>query len=311
MIAALLIVVALALAVGLGRWRAARLEGAIAARFPLGPRGVVAGAEPIDLAPPSSLPPADTGAHTVPAVLLLHGGGDTPQALGYLAAHLHGLGYAVRAPLLPGHGRSVRDFTRVHAEQWADAARAEYRALRARHDWVALVGLSMGGALAVRLAAATADVPALVLVAPYLAMPPRVARAARGAWLWGLAVPYVRSASGRSIHDPAEAERSLAYGVFTPAALRALLTTVQRAAAALPHVTAPTLVVQSRDDNRIAPAAAEQSFARLGAADKRLVWLEGTGHVLTVDYGRDKVFTLVARWLAAHRPGAMTDEAGT
>ena len=52
--------------------------------------------------------------------------------------------------------------------------------------------------------------------------------------------------------DPVERDRNLAYGVFTAAGLRALRETMRRAVVALPRVTAPTLVIQSREDNRIA-----------------------------------------------------------
>src|SRR6478672_9394473 len=57
------------------------------------------------------------------ALLLLHGSGDTPQTLRYLAERLNAVGYTVYAPLLPGHGRSPRAFTQVSAEGYLSAAR--------------------------------------------------------------------------------------------------------------------------------------------------------------------------------------------
>jgi len=267
-----------------------RIERAVGERLPVGADGVIAGAEGFEL--------AREGA---PAVLLLHGGGDTPQTLRQLANHLFATGYAVDVPLLPGHGRTIRDFAHVTPNEWIDAARERYRLLRQRHDWVAIVGLSMGGALAVQLAADDRELPALGLLAPYLAMPASASRAAWCAPFWGLVVPYVRSSSGKSVHDTAAASRSLAYGVFSARALHALWTTVRWAWNALPRVEAPTLVVQSREDNRIAVPDAERAFARLGAREKQLVWIEGAGHVITVDYGREHVFALVGDWLDAHR----------
>lgn len=286
-LAGLFVVVAAAIA----RFRYARqLEREIATRLPLGSGGVVRGAEPFEL-------PREGG----PAVLLLHGGGDTPQTLRYLAEHLHRSGFAVSAPLLPGHGRTLSEFGRSTAEAWFEAARAAYQAILRQHEWVGMVGLSMGGALAVRLAAETPTLPALALLAPYLAMPSGVARIARVAPLWGLALPYVRSTRGRSIHDEVEAQRSLAYGAFAAPALRALYDTVRLARAALPAVRAPTLVVQSRADNRIAVADAQAAFDLIGAEEKRLLWLEGSGHVITVDYERERVSSAVSEWLLAHR----------
>ena len=256
---------------------------------PLGPDGVVIGGAGFVLE-------RERG----PAVLLLHGAGDTPQTLRYLAEHLHRNGFHVAAPLLPGHGRSLADFSRVTAARLLEAAEMEYSALRSSRDWVAVVGLSMGGALAVQLAAEHPDMPALVLLAPYLAMPAQVATAARLAWLWGPIMPGVRSGDGLSIHDPEERARGLAYGVFTASALRALYLTMRRARKQLPRVTVPTLMIQSTQDNRITVADAERAYARLGARDKRLNWISGAGHVITVDFGRDGVFDSVNQWLLAH-----------
>src|SRR6185503_8890587 len=282
------------LAVALRARRASvRVRHAMGSR-PIGPDGIMAGAGPITLS---------RGADA-PGMLLLHGGGDTPQTLRYLAEHLYQRGYAVHAPLLPGHGRSIEDFARVTSGEWRDAARTAYREMRERHNWVGVAGLSMGGALAVQVAAETSDLPALALLAPYLSMPREVAIAARLARFWGIAVPYVRSldpGARRSINDPEEDARNLAYGVFTPAALRALRATVARAASLLPRVAAPTLMIQSREDNRIAPADAQRAFDRLGTTDKELMWIEGAGHVITVDYGRDRVFEVLGRWLDSHR----------
>lgn len=236
-----------------------------------------------------------------PAVLLLHGGGDTPQTLRYLAASLHEHGFHVAAPLLPGHGRQLRDFARVTADDLIETARSHYARLRADHEWVGIIGVSMGGALAVLLAADSSDLPALGLVAPYLAMPPHIERAARWSWLWGVLMPVVRSADGLSVLDPVERERSLAYGVFTARGLRALHALVWRARGALAQVGAPTLMVQSRQDNRISISDGEQAFAMLGAREKRLEWVSGAAHVITVDFGRERVIESLVSWMQDHR----------
>jgi esterase/lipase len=43
---------------------------------------------------------------------------------------------------------------------------------------------------------------------------------------------------------------------------------------------------------------------KLGAREKKLVWTEGAGHVITVDYGRERVYSEVRAWLDAHTRGA-------
>lgn len=267
-------------------WRRA-VERLVASRLPVGSDGIIPGAEAI------SLPASRTGA----AIVLLHGFGDTPQTVAYLASWLHARGYAVYAPLLPGHGRTPAAFRATGATQWIDAARRALDDVRARHASVGLVGLSMGGALATILAAASADLPALVLLAPYLEPPAAVRALARVSPLVSLLLPYLYGRNPRSIHDPVERARALSYGATTPGLVAELVRVARRARAALPGVCAPTLYVQSREDNRLSAAGAVRSFAALGARDKRLEWLEGCGHVITVDHDREQVARLVTEWM--------------
>ena len=134
---------------------------------------VIRGAQTIDLQEEGS-----------PGVLLLHGFGDTPQTLALLARSLHKSGYSVYAPLLPGHGRNMEAFGKSRARDWISAARSALAEMRLRHTSVCIVGLSMGGALAVLLAAELDDLPVLVLIAPYLSMSRVLKLAASTHWAW-------------------------------------------------------------------------------------------------------------------------------
>lgn len=280
---------AIAAGAAAGRWGAARLvEHASGQRLVTGPHGIIPGAEAIDLPAPGAQ-----------GVLLLHGFGDTPQTLSYLAEHLNERGLGVRVPLLPGHGRSLREFAASRAEDWMNAAHAEFVALRRRYSRTGVVGLSMGGALSILLAAEHTDIPVLGLVAPYVDAPPLVRRIARGHRLLTPLVPYLPTFGGRSIRSDEERAKSLAYGIVTGRLLHELVRVVDLADAALPSVLSPTLVVHSREDHRIPPRSAERSFERLGAAEKRLVWNDDGAHVLTVDVGRQGVIELLADWLTS------------
>ncbi len=255
---------------------------------------ILRGAETIDL--------QEEGSH---GVLLLHGFGDTPQTLALLARHLKTKGFSVLAPLLPGHGRTLEAFGKSRASEWIAAAKKAYIDMRSRHDSVSVVGLSMGGALAALVASEQREISALVLIAPYLGMPKWLRIAAATHLLWGRLAGQVNGRNQRSIHDPIEREKNLAYGYITGRELHELSTVVRRARKSLADVRAPTLIIQSREDPRCSPATAEFALRTLGSGDKELVWTEGAGHIITVDYGRERVFAEVERWLGGHhRPGA-------
>jgi carboxylesterase len=233
-------------------------------------------------------------------ILLLHGFGDTPQTLGLLARHLHDHGYDVKAPLFPGHGRTVEAFTVSRRNEWLACAREELDVLRSNHESVSIAGLSMGGAIAAILAAETPHAKSLVMIAPYLDMPVINRIASASYWIWGAAAGPRKSSSPRSILDPSERAKNLGYGVYTGRLLYELWRLAAQARHALPSIRMPTLLIQSKEDPRIAPAVAERAYAALGAHEKKLSWAEGGGHIITVDFGREKVFDEVLRWIGQH-----------
>lgn len=253
--------------------------------------GTITGAESVDL--------QEGNSH---GVLLLHGFGDTPQTLQLLAREIHAAGYDVRAPLLPGHGRSVRAFMASRREEWMACAREELSRMQSSHASVAVAGLSMGGALAAILAAQCPGIPSLVLMAPYLDMPVSHRIASASHWIWGGVAGPRTSRSPGSILDPAERAKNLGYGVYSGRLLYELWRLAAQARAALAAITSPTLLIQSRTDPRIAPEVAKRALAAIGTHDKKLVWVEGAGHIITVDYGRALVFGEVTAWIRQHTP---------
>jgi carboxylesterase len=276
-----------------GIWARRRHERRVDRRFPTGASGIIPGAEPIALrAPDASM-----------GVVLLHGFGDTPQTLASLARELRDAGFDVDVPLLPGHGRTLKAFAASTATEWLDSARAAHAAMRTRHSRVALVGLSLGGALAASVAADDPELEALVLLAPYVDTPPLLRTLVRAAPAISVVLPYVGGDGAQSILDPEARAQALAYGATTPQLVRELIAAADAARASLARVTAPTLYVQSREDNRITEAVARRAFDMLGARTKQLEMLTGCGHVLTVDFCRDRVAALVREWITRAASG--------
>lgn len=232
-------------------------------------------------------------------MLLLHGFGDTPQTLAYLAAALNSAGFTVRAPLLPGHGRSVDEFDRSGAVEWISFARGEYESMVTQFRAVGLAGLSMGGGIAAIIAANAPRLPALALLAPYVGMPRTLAAAARLHRVWGPFAGQFKAASTRSILDESERVKNLAYGVTTARAINQLSAMTRIARKALRSITAPTLIMQSRNDNRVSRRVAEYAYRTIPATEKRLIFVERGGHVLTVDYDRELVIEEVRAWFTS------------
>ncbi len=271
-----------------------RFERAHAARLPLGPAGIIRGAEPIRL-----------DASPTRAVLLVHGFNDTPQSVAPLAHALHATGWTVVAPLLPGHGRDLPTMaTASRAESWLACVRDSYAGLRASHETVVLCGLSMGGALCTIVAAEHPEIPAVVLLAPYLGTSWRLDLQLLVLWIAQPFTPYFAGSGGaRSIHDREARARALGPGVNTARTLTELRKIARAAEAVLPMVRTPTLYLQSLEDNRISPANAARHFAMLGSTVREQRWLTGCGHIITADYCKDEVARQVIDWFGRYGRG--------
>src|SRR4051812_22378038 len=99
-------------------------------------------------------------------------------------------------------------------------------------------------------------------------------------WVWGPNAGGIKSEKSRSIHDPIEREKNLAYGTVTGRALFELSKVVLRARKALRRLKAPTLIIMSNVDPRVAVGVGDFAMKELGAGDKKLVVTEGAGHII-------------------------------
>jgi carboxylesterase len=102
-------------------------------------------------------------------VLLCHGFTGSPQSLRGWAEHLAQAGLTVSLPRLPGHGTTWPEMNNTRSEDWyAEAARA-FEVLRGKTEEIFVMGLSMGGCIALRIAELRPDaVRGVVVVNPSL-----------------------------------------------------------------------------------------------------------------------------------------------
>lgn len=101
-----------------------------------------------------------------PAALLVHGFLGTPAEFRPLAGELLQAGWTVQGLLLPGFGAQVDSLFERRYPEWIEAASLALEKLQEKHDPVLLLGFSMGGAVALNVAAERRP-SALALLAPF------------------------------------------------------------------------------------------------------------------------------------------------
>lgn len=228
--------------------------------------------------------------------LLLHGFSGSPLEMIPLAEALEAQGWVVSNPALPGHMTSPRDLARTPWQDWVRSAREAYFDLRARCERAAVVGMSMGGAVALHLGA-TGHPDAVVAISTPIRVRLLIARASRAA---SRVVPLAPIPFRLGPRDPQLRQyRSpyRAYPVGGPAEVGSLLDQTRQL---LPSLRAPLLIVQGRKD-RVIPRNSAQEIADLAAAAPvEILWLPRSGHVVTLDKDRDLCFDEVRSFLARY-----------
>jgi carboxylesterase len=230
-----------------------------------------------------------------PAALLLHGFLGTPAEMRSLGEALHGEGWTVHAPLLPGFGADIGTLLERRHEEWIAAAERAAADLAGKgHAPLLIVGYSMGAALAL-IVEKRAQPGAMALLAPFSWPEPR--------WLPPVEFlvrpflpigfrpmrkanfdsPEMRSGMGRfmpgvDLDDPAV--RSAIRDFRVPLGLIDQIRAVsRRAKAASAGSAAPLLVVQGKRDT---VARAAQTEILIGRLPKKPVYvLVDSEHNLT------------------------------
>ncbi|MGH4027706.1 alpha/beta hydrolase [Actinomycetota bacterium Odt1-20B] len=217
-------------------------------------------------------------------VLLCHGFTGSPHSLRPWAEYLAERGLTVSLPLLPGHGTRWEDMNITGWQDWyaeVDRALAE---LRERCSQVFVFGLSMGGALSLRLAAKHGEaISGLVLVNPLNKLHGLAAATLP------LARHLIRSTKGIGSDIAKEDSKEISYDrvpLHAADSMRRLCGVVD---AELPQVTQPLLLLHSPQDHVVKPADAARILSRVSSTDVTEILLEQSYHVATLDHDADRI----------------------
>lgn len=241
-----------------------------------------------------SLParPELTGGRRV-GVLVSHGFTGSPYSVRPWAQALAEKGYAVDVPLLPGHGTTWQEMNTTGWDDWYGAVRQAYDRLAAENDAVVVAGLSMGGALVLRLAADLGDEVAGVIV-----VNPAVATRRKDV----LVVPLLKyvlasmPAIGNDIKKPGVVEHG--YPRTPLRALHSMMQSWKLLRDDLPRITAPLLFFKSAVDHVVDDASLPAIRAGVSSREFVELVLPNSYHVATLDHDAPTIFAESAAFVA-------------
>lgn len=246
----------------------------------------------IPSAEPFLIPGGKTGC------LLLHGWTGTPKEMRMLGDPLAADGYTVLAPRLFGHATSPQDMDRACWRDWVASVEDGMHLLKGCTEQQVVMGLSMGGILAL-LAAARFDFAGVVTFSAPCALPPDP----RAKFLPLLAPFRLKISKGApDWHNPDMLGYHVDYPYYHPRWVIELQKLIRVMRNELRNIRIPALLVQSRLDNGIPAESLDTLLAEIGSSDKSALWVQHSGHVVIEEPDREEVFTAVKSFLKKIEP---------
>jgi carboxylesterase len=229
--------------------------------------------------------PFQHDASTDIGVVVCHGFTGSPHSMRAWARHLAAEGWSVRLPLLPGHGTHWKDANRTTWRDWYGTVDKAFAELKGKCDRVFVVGLSMGGALALRPAEEHGDdVAGVVLVNPSVIL---VRWDAKLLPVLAKVLPSAK-AIGNDIAMPGVLEGAYDRTPLKAAVQLRLFHTAIRAD--LAKVTQPLLLFRSANDHVVEPVNSAIVLKGVRSGDVEEVVLDRSYHVATMDYDAPRIF---------------------
>ena len=233
-----------------------------------------------------------TGGRRV-GVLLSHGFTGSPASMKPWGEYLADKGYAVEVPRLPGHGTRWQDLNKTTWADWYGELTRAFEKLSAENDAVVVAGLSMGGALVLRLAADHPDRVAGVVV-----VNPAVATKRLDVKLLPVLKHVVPSFPGiaNDIKKPGADEHG--YTKTPLKAAHSMFRAWPLVVADLPRITAPLLYFRSGVDHVVDELSQPLITSKVSSREITERRLEESFHVATLDNDAPQIFEESADFIA-------------
>jgi len=234
---------------------------------------------------------------TAIGALLIHGLNGTPEEMAEMETFLQANGIITENILLPGHGVPVREMASLGWEDWANAVRRELRLLKQRCEYVFLVGHSLGGALALHVAAHE-EVTGIVTMCAPLHMYPGLKRLVGIVSRINPMLPRLHD----DVRDPGARRRynRNVYRLAPVAPVYSMLQFLPQLRGELPRITVPILIMTAINDHVVPARDGREIYRLIGSHDKHLLTLHRSYHMIMMDHDREEVFAKTSAFILRH-----------
>lgn len=226
-------------------------------------------------------------------ILLIHGFTGSVAHMRPLGEMLHACGYSVMGINLSGHAQTENAMALSDWKQWLRDAKQAVKALRELCSTVVVGGLSMGGVIALILAA-EGVVDACIPISAPLGVKNKLMPLAK--WVAPL-YPRISWRSQQARHEMLNQQYDYGYSGFPTRKAVDLQCLISMAKRTLSQVACPVLCVQSYKDETVWEGSAEAIVRGIGSLNKRVLWLKEAPHVCTLSAELPDIVTAIDNFL--------------
>jgi len=225
------------------------------------------------------------------AVLLLQGFTGSSSDVRMLGRYLEKRGYTCLAPHYKGHGVPPEELIQTNPEDWWKDVVEAYNTLKEKgYEEIAVIGLSLGGVFSLKLGMQTPVNGIVTMCAP---MTMRTTdKMFEGVLKYAGDYKRFEGKNDEQIEEEIEAIRK--QGMPSLSELQQLIADVR---GEISLIYAPTLVVQSKNDEVIDANSAHIIYNEVESLDKELIWFENSSHVITLDKEKNQLHEVIERFL--------------
>ncbi|MFZ3104205.1 MAG: alpha/beta fold hydrolase [Smithella sp.] len=253
--------------------------------------------KPQDIGMPFLLrsPGSDTG------VLLIHGLMAAPEEVKEWAQFLHEKGLTVYVPRLSGHGTSSRDLSHRNYHDWLNSVDSGHAILKKCCKKILIAGFSTGAGLALQsVIMKPRDFEAVIAVSAPLKFKSFSSRFAEALnafnhfcnhfGMGNLAVEFMKN----NADNP-----HINYLLCPVSAFVQVKKLMRKVRKSLPDINIPALVIQAKNDPKVAPQSGPAIFNLLGTGKKYFAWIDYNMHGIVRGKIAGDVFKEVESFLVA------------
>ena len=254
--------------------------------------------KPPDIGMPFFLhsPESDTG------VLLIHGLMAAPEEVKEWAIFLHEKGLTVYAPRLSGHGTSSKDLSARNYNDWLDSVDRGHAILKTCCKKILVAGFSTGAGLALQsVILKPHDFEAVIAISAPLRFKSFSSRFAETLNGFNLFCNYlgVGNLAREFMKNDADNPHInyLRCPVSSFVQVKKLMKKIRKS---LPDIFIPALVIQAKNDPKVAPGSGPVIFKLLGTDKKHFSWIDYNMHGIVRGKIGSEVFKEVELFLATN-----------